>query len=439
MSAKSLHQWLRREIDSWVGQGLISSSQADTLRGKYPVSEPGVSWGIIVFSTIGAVLVGLGVTLLFAYNWDEIPKFGKLAIVFVALGLAHGGGIALSRSTGRFHALGEGLSLLGTMLFGAGIWLVAQIYHIEEHYPNAFMFWSLGAVLLALAMPSTPQAILAAVLLSIWCGTERIGFDSPKYLAPILIAVALGPLAWTRRSLLLLAVIIPAFTVTAVFVLPECGHHGWLIFSTVLNLGALWVGLRFITQSRGSFRDASRVFGIYGWGSFYLALYLLCFPEMGHELLHMRDAVTAWVWTAWIAQLAICGITWGLVVKDRLVGGKPDADEPGFEIYMVPLIVLLVTCGVLFPGTFEGWVLSGPCNLVFLGMAVTMMARGCRRAMSGTVVMGSILLIALVIARYFDLFHDLLLRGVIFLAIGGVLFAEGIMYARAKKQRTGEQ
>lgn len=40
------------------------------------------------------------------------------------------------------------------MLFGAGIWLVAQIYHIEEHYPNGFLIWGLGAMALAWALPS---------------------------------------------------------------------------------------------------------------------------------------------------------------------------------------------------------------------------------------------------------------------------------------------
>ena len=40
------------------------------------------------------------------------------------------------------------------MLFGAGIWLVAQVYHIEEHFPDGFLIWGIGALALAWAMPS---------------------------------------------------------------------------------------------------------------------------------------------------------------------------------------------------------------------------------------------------------------------------------------------
>ena len=45
----------------------------------------------------------------------------------------------------------KSLHLAGTILFGAGIWLVAQIYHIDEHYPNAFFFWGFGAMTMAWA------------------------------------------------------------------------------------------------------------------------------------------------------------------------------------------------------------------------------------------------------------------------------------------------
>ncbi len=43
------------------------------------------------------------------------------------------------------------------MFYGAGIWLVAQIYNIDEHYPNGFLFWALGALAMAWAMPFDRQ------------------------------------------------------------------------------------------------------------------------------------------------------------------------------------------------------------------------------------------------------------------------------------------
>ena len=97
------------------------------------------------------------------------------------------------------------------VIFGAGIFLVAQIYHIDEHFPNAFIIWALGALALAWAMPSIAQGILAAVLVSIWCGSESIAFSASMNSGPLIIVALLGSLAYVKRSRVLLAVLIPAF------------------------------------------------------------------------------------------------------------------------------------------------------------------------------------------------------------------------------------
>lgn len=86
------------------------------------------------------------------------------------------------------------------MLFGAGIWLVAQIYHIEEHYPNGFLIWGLGAMALAWALPSVARAILAVLLLVLWNGFEVFDFKNPQALSPLLISAGTLPLAWAHRS-----------------------------------------------------------------------------------------------------------------------------------------------------------------------------------------------------------------------------------------------
>ena len=172
------HQWLKQEVAQWQAEGLVDSALAQRILGRYPeTAERG--WGRIVFSAIGAVLVGLGVILFFAYNWHVIPKPAKLALVFGALAAAHGTAMTLARSAQPNRGLIEGLHALGTMLFGAGIWLVAQIYHIDELYPNAFLVWSLGALALAWAMPSRVQAPLALFLIVFCESVESLQFRAP--------------------------------------------------------------------------------------------------------------------------------------------------------------------------------------------------------------------------------------------------------------------
>jgi len=142
-------RWLHEQLPVWVTKGLVSPTQADAIGQLYPQPKAELPRGMIIFSGLGAVVIGLGVILLLAYNWQTIPKFGKLGLVFGALVTAHAAGLRLFQRTDWRKQLGEALSLLGTMLFGAGIWLVAQVYHINEHYPNGFLLWAAGAVALA--------------------------------------------------------------------------------------------------------------------------------------------------------------------------------------------------------------------------------------------------------------------------------------------------
>ena len=210
-------KWLFKEIDNWVNEGVIATEQGELLKNRYPTPVEGAAWSRIIFFSIGAILFGLGVILLFAYNWEKMHKFAKLAVIFFALIAAHGTGIWLRRPESKYRAAGEGLHLAGTMLFGAGSWLVAKIYHIEEHYPNAFLVWGVGALALAWAVPSISHGVVAVILLVMWNSFEAFDFKNPHLLSPILILAGILPIAWLNRSRVLLTTVICAFLLTLSF------------------------------------------------------------------------------------------------------------------------------------------------------------------------------------------------------------------------------
>lgn len=115
--------WLRDEITAWLDKGLVDSDTADALKARY--SEDTTGWTRHLLTAIGALVVGLGVILFFAYNWDVIPKLFKLAMVFTGLLAAHLTAWFLSRSEQSKRMPVEGFYFLGTVLFGAGIWLIS--------------------------------------------------------------------------------------------------------------------------------------------------------------------------------------------------------------------------------------------------------------------------------------------------------------------------
>ena len=421
------HRWLLAEIDKWVSENLIDVNLADQLRARYVLTDRG--WAKIIFSAIGATLVGLGVILFFAYNWADMPKFAKLALVFAALIGSHGAAWWMARRDPSNWGLIEGLHIFGTMMFGAGIWLVAQIYHIDEHYPNALLVWGLGALGLAWSLPSLAQAFLAVLLITLWSGFEVIEFDATNHWAPLMIAAGIIPLAWSRRSKVLLFFALLAFFF--VLVLAAAGVDDEMTISIAFYLGVIYILAGLLAPGTG-FAESHRVFKFLGFSGYFIFLYVFSFAE-GADVIDDIDlstsveivyftAILLLVLAGWIAVLAVRYIhldwfwrwQWGLIAAPTL----------------------LVTAGAL-ESVSLGWFIAIPINLVFLAHCVVFILHGCQEANAKLVTIACLLFSVLVITRYVDLFESLLLRGLIFLILGAGLFVVGNFYSRLRKRDEG--
>lgn len=424
-------RWLQQEVAHWRAEGLVDDALAQRILARYPVAaERG--WGRIIFSAIGAVLIGCGVILFFAYNWQDIPKAAKLALVFGAIAAAHGGAIALAGRADAQRALIESLHALGTMLFGAGIWLVAQIYHIDEHYPNAFLIWSLGALAVAWALPSLVQALLALLLIVIWAGVELFDFRAPMHAAPLLVALGVLPLAWWRRSAMLLSCALAVlFFVTAFAV-------GWIetralapllfMMGTAAVVAAAAAPATAFPTAQGplhslgllvvlgcgyalSFRDMAGILGRVDFSKSGLAVY---FAGAGAALLgaiifaaarFARGARVQEVNTYGLWQLALIGI--GLVIA---------------------LISLFA------PGTVGGWTIALPFNAIVLALAALLILEGSEQLRPRLVGAGCLVFALVTVSRYVDLFSSLLVRAAVFVALGAGLFFVGNFYTRQRRR-----
>ena len=87
-----LERHVRDKLVEWTEAGLISPEQSAGNPCPRGGGKTGNAVGILIFAGFGAVVLGLGVILLFAYNWDKMPKFAKLGIIFGAMAAAHGAG-----------------------------------------------------------------------------------------------------------------------------------------------------------------------------------------------------------------------------------------------------------------------------------------------------------------------------------------------------------
>ncbi len=136
-------KWLRDEVALWKNEGIIEDSQARAIMLRYPQTGEETARGsrlVTLLSVMGALLLGVGVILFFAANWQVMPKWLKVGIVLGSILIAYGTGYWLAFEKGNYPRVGRALIFLGTVLYGSGIWLIAQIFHINAHYPNGVLF-----------------------------------------------------------------------------------------------------------------------------------------------------------------------------------------------------------------------------------------------------------------------------------------------------------
>jgi uncharacterized membrane protein len=430
-------RWFWAESKKWVESGLISEDQAVRLRGLYPEPKAGLPWSTIVFSGLGGAIAGLGIILLVAYNWAALHRFTKLGFIFAGILLFHGFGLRLFLRNQRWRDFGEALCLTGSMLFGAGIWLIAQVYHIDEHFPNGFLVWGLGALTLAWAMPSIAQGLLAVTVLCIWGCTEAWAFDHAIHWAPVLLFAGGGLLSWRLKSVVLLCANLAAFLL--VICANVSVNHGSLVFRVLVSCSTAFAAVAAITERGTAFPKSSAAWRFFGWTGFLVCLYLASFPSIARDLLGWHELGPPNAAEAWFYQwfLLATGLAcWAYVLWQSRPGRttQREVENVEFESWLVPLTAVL--CHVLALARFDDdkWVLAGPFNLVFLALAAAWMARGGRQGRLLPMVMGSLLLVALATARFFDLFESLAVRGLVFLLVGAVLAAEGVLFRRARRQ-----
>ncbi len=112
---------------------------------------------------IGVILIGAGVFSFVAANWQVISKFGKLFIIIFALFASHLGAWYLKEKL-FYNKTSEVLHLLGSIIYGSGIFLVAQIFNIRANWPDGFLLWLTGVLFLAYVINSYLQYTLVIIL-----------------------------------------------------------------------------------------------------------------------------------------------------------------------------------------------------------------------------------------------------------------------------------
>jgi uncharacterized membrane protein len=396
----SFQKRLRQEIDIWLDEGIISLGQKKKILARYRVLEEadekaGPGKLVTTISVLGAILVGIGIILFVASNWSEIPRWGKLFLIFAFMVTFYGLGFYLRYEKEDYPKVGAALIFLGSIVFGAGIFLIAQIYHITVHYPNGPLIWGLGVLPLAYLLRFRTILTLAIIDLLIWLAMESS------------------------------------------FWLTESTFYGNVIpYITLFLLAglALWsTGL----MHRGfhSLRPISGPYIVIGMLLTYFSAYVLTFDIYRLKL----GAFELVPFYAGIAGLFLISCVTYMFSREKEKAWLPEI----LSIAAVICIVLVLTLfypGVSYDaGSFQRTanslnLMTLISNLIFAVMIIGIIFLGYIRRYPAYINIGLLFFVLDVFARYFDFFWRLLPRSLFFI-IGGVILLVGSVVLEKKRKR----
>ena len=417
---------LKIDLEHWAEQGWIDPDAAaailaDAAGGsRTPGSVPNL------LAILGAVLVAAGALLFLAANWEGMGRLPKLAVVFGALWGSYAASWLALRAGAKHFA--EAMLLLGVLLFGAGIMLIGQIYHLSADPPAGVLLWALGAILAAWAWPSEIAACAALALISAWFSLAASESALTVYwpFLPVWISLlipiihmgwpaachaALASLAW-----FVVATLISLFSTTDA-VAGDVLRLGSTIAVAFLALGALFATFR-PAAALALLVERYALAGLLG-GVSVLAL----------PWLHSDTASRGHL--EWLPVMALPVI---------LAAGAAFATWRRNGDLLAPGALLLVVVN-LVPALMpidQGWIAAIVLNVALVAALIGLIALGYRRDDRFIVNLGFLVFACTILRLYFDTFWMLFDRSLFFMLGGLLAIALGWFLERKRRTLIGD-
>lgn len=441
---------LAKEAAGWVQAGLISPAQQQQIQGRYSGQHEytRLTASLLI---LGAILIGLGIILFIAANWQVLARSVKMAIVLLAvIGFEVAGAAQHARGATR---IGDALLLVGAITFGAGLWLVAQIYQLPYNHADSMLAWTVGSLAMAWVLRTRPVLILGAIGACAW-----------------LIMLMSGQTGWGPLSFLWLE---ETSRAPLLRFLPVAGVVGWLAYrdlsraTVVITLigSVIWLSRLFWVLW---WPDLSRIWDDRHVGFWYGGLYagyalLLYTIGMAHRR-SSRWARFEGVFLAFALMLLFVAnfpLTFYVPDLHRASAGDMGAAGNAWWLVVGVFLAAVASAGrwLAAPGSSR---LEGRLLLILASLQVAGMASGEPGALLpalwfNVLLIGELLAFlylsyrlrqeqlfrlalygfaAVILARYFDTVGRLLPRSLFFLVGGLLLIGGGIAMERERKRIT---
>lgn len=429
-------KWLYQELPELVAKGVLTQDAAGKIQAYYGEirSTSKRSTMLIISGTTGTLLIGLGIILLLAHNWEQFTRLTRAILSFAPLVI--GQGLALWVLWKKPHSSGlkEGTATFLSLMVGASIALISQTYHISGNTETFILTWMfLIAPLIYLMQASLPAAIYL-IGMTAWSGSQ---WDNP------LKAVLFWPLAavivphfiwairqeiYTIRTTILSLVMFICVSCATGFSLGKPWPGSWVMLYPAIYAIFYYLGRQKFSGFTSNWQRPWRFLG--GISLFLLAFqftfrYVWQYFGRDYSYYRMRRGISD------ISALPDYIMTFALIATALLLFYN--------TIKRGDLIVSLFT-GLpllsILAYNFRGESTIMPLlifNAYVFILSISRIILGARNNSLTTINTGMLILAILIIARFFDSDINFIIKGLAFIIVGIGFLVTNVIFIRRKK------
>ncbi len=421
-----------KDIAELVKSEIISRETAEKIENYYK-QKGGQSQSrlFVIFGILGAILVGLGVLLIIAHNWDELPKGWKTFFAF--LPLIAGQALCFFTLTTKADsiALREGAAAFLFFAVGGSISIVAQIYNISGDLSGFLLTWMILCLPLIYLMQSSVTSLLYLVGITYYAGETSYwtypSSESYYYWLLLLLALPHYYSLYKRNPesnfmifhnwLFPLSVTITLGTVAK--------SNEELLFVAYMSLFGLFylVGNSVFFQNQKSRSNGYLTLGALGTISILLALSFDWFWEKlqkGNLFFNLVITSPEFIASSILTLLAV--LVFIRQGKRKLF----DVSKPMDYAFLLFVIIFIIGMHFYIAGFLV--------NLLVLTIGVLTIRRGAKENHLGILNYGLLIMMTLSVCKFFDSDLSFVTRGLLFVTAGIGFFVANYRMLKRRKE-----
>jgi uncharacterized membrane protein len=436
---------LKQELITWDREGIVNTEQAQKITEKYRLDQltrETTNTLLLAIYLIGSCLIAAGVISFVAAHWQSIPREIKVLLIVAFMLACHLSGFYLWKISGKSPRLGHALIVLGTLVFGANIGLLAQIFHIRANFYNGMYAWAIGALIMAYAIRSVPNAIVAIIVSFVGYCYWLFDFSSTFSYYPLVAFVLFLPLAFKERSrlILILSMIVIGFSMTASSI-----SDAEEIFNPILTLSLTSAGVGLLFFAIGLLTGLSKKYTLFAVPSMIMACILIAITAyltsfkgwFGSGFINRYSDIDFIVlWETWLVVLICIYIVSvaGLFFSIRKILSKRNL---GVLTLSIIVAVALIVAGVIIQLYDEAsfFITVIFANIAAFCLAAAFIGNAFITEDRRTFWAGILFTALLITSRFLEYETSLMIKAAVFTICGIALIAAGIKFESFLRKR----